>query len=141
MQDYGIICEMYTNSYVLAMLSMCDKKSSVRKLCNALEEIDLTYPKNNKNTIKNTQTYDIPKRCMSIREARNKKSMSIPLSEAQGHICAEYIWAYPPGIPYLIPGEKITREITDILKEAIDNGIDLKTDNNDNEGCITVLCN
>ena len=141
MKDYGIICEMYTNSYVLAMLSMCDKKSSIRKLCNALEEIDLTCSENDAPALKNTQTYDIPKRCMSIREARNKRSTGIPVSEAQGHICAEYIWAYPPGIPYLIPGEKITLEITDILKEAIDNGIALKTDNNNKQGYITVLCN
>jgi arginine/lysine/ornithine decarboxylase len=105
-----------------------------------LEEIDLTCSENDAPALKNTQTYDIPKRCMSIREARSKRSTGIPIPEAQGHICAEYIWAYPPGIPYLIPGEKITREITDILKEAIDNGIDLKTDNN-KQGYITVLCN
>ena len=31
----------------------------------------------------------------------------VPASEARGRIAAEYVWAYPPGIPCLIPGERI----------------------------------
>ena len=34
----------------------------------------------------------------------------IPLPEARGQISAEYVMAYPPGIPLLIPGERIASQ-------------------------------
>ncbi len=43
------------------------------------------------------------------------KIESVPLQESVGHIAAEYVMAYPPGIPILIPGERITQEAVDEL--------------------------
>ena len=34
----------------------------------------------------------------------------LPQDVAAGRISAEYVWAYPPGVPLLAPGEKITPE-------------------------------
>ena len=46
----------------------------------------------------------------------------LPLSAAKGHISAEIVAPYPPGIPILCPGETITRdaifEIQKLLKEG-----------------------
>jgi len=44
----------------------------------------------------------------------NKKKM--PLGESEGQICAETIAPYPPGIPVLLPGERITAEVIEYLK-------------------------
>jgi arginine/lysine/ornithine decarboxylase len=35
----------------------------------------------------------------------------IPIEAAAGRVCAEYVTAYPPGIPLLVPGEAITARI------------------------------
>ena len=35
-----------------------------------------------------------------------------------GRICAEFVMCYPPGIPILAPGERITRDILDYIRYA-----------------------
>ena len=40
-----------------------------------------------------------------------RSKVSVPLLEAEGCVCAEQVSFYPPGIPVLLPGEVITREI------------------------------
>lgn len=37
-------------------------------------------------------------------------------------VCSEFVMCYPPGIPILAPGEKITREILDYIQYAKDKG-------------------
>ena len=43
-----------------------------------------------------------------LTEAVRAGNTEISRSECEGHISAEYIFRYPPGIPVLIPGQKIT---------------------------------
>ena len=44
--------------------------------------------------------------------------MSLPLKEALGKVCTEYVMCYPPGIPILAPGELVTQEIIDYILYA-----------------------
>ena len=46
----------------------------------------------------------------------------IPISESSGQISGEFVMAYPPGIPILAPGEKITDEIIDYIEYAKEKG-------------------
>ena len=46
-------------------------------------------------------------------------SLSLPLSQAPGHICAETICLYPPGIPILLPGETITQSAIAHLQSLV----------------------
>ena len=32
------------------------------------------------------------------------------MAQAAGHTAAEYVWAYPPGVPLIAPGEQVTAE-------------------------------
>ena len=49
---------------------------------------------------------------------------------AKGRISAEYIYAYPPDIPILVPGEEITDKVISNLKKMIDNKINVISDSN-----------
>ena len=42
--------------------------------------------------------------------AWRSKTYSIPLSESLGKICADFICPYPPGIPLIVPGERINKK-------------------------------
>ena len=42
--------------------------------------------------------------------------------DSVGRICANYIFLYPPGIPLLVPGEKIVKEIVENLSFYLYNG-------------------
>lgn len=52
-----------------------------------------------------------------------QKTKRIPLRKAGGHIAAQTLTPYPPGIPVLIPGERITPEIRDYLLELSEKEI------------------
>ena len=40
---------------------------------------------------------------------------AINLNDCKGKISAEYIWAYPPGIPIIVPGETVDKQIINYL--------------------------
>ncbi|GEL25832.1 putative Orn/Lys/Arg decarboxylase [Pseudonocardia sulfidoxydans NBRC 16205] len=47
----------------------------------------------------------------------------VPLRKAEGRICAEQVTPYPPGIPALLPGERITGEIVEYLATGVPAGM------------------
>ncbi|MCB4755787.1 MAG: aminotransferase class I/II-fold pyridoxal phosphate-dependent enzyme [Elusimicrobia bacterium] len=51
------------------------------------------------------------------------RSKRVPLRKAIGHISAQPLTPYPPGIPVLIPGERITAEIVEYLEELVERAI------------------
>lgn len=54
-----------------------------------------------------------PEQVISPRDALFANTNTMPFTEAAGMISAEIVTFYPPGIPMLCPGEKITQEIID----------------------------
>ena len=47
---------------------------------------------------------------------------AVPLEQSIGEICSEFVMCYPPGIPILAPGERITGEILDYIEYAKSKG-------------------
>ncbi len=58
----------------------------------------------------------LPEVVLTPREALSRPARPIPLAEAAGAVGAEQVIPYPPGIPLLMPGERITREMIDYLR-------------------------
>jgi arginine/lysine/ornithine decarboxylase len=58
----------------------------------------------------------IPELVVSPRAAFYSDIKFVPFQEAEGEICAEMIMAYPPGIPLVLPGERISRDIIDYVE-------------------------
>ena len=56
------------------------------------------------------------------RQAFFSLSLPLSLSKAPGHICAETICPYPPGIPILLPGEIITESAIAHLQTLLNAG-------------------
>lgn len=63
---------------------------------------------------------------MPLRDAFYAPSEPVPLREAVGRTCAEWITPYPPGIPLLCPGETFTRELVDALRGQLAAGVPLE---------------
>ena len=66
--------------------------------------------------------YINPEVICTPQDAFYSEKVSIPMNESDGRICAEFVMCYPPGIPILAPGEKITREILDYIEYAKEKG-------------------
>ena len=57
---------------------------------------------------------------MTISEAMDGRKKSIALKESAGSISGEFVYIYPPGIPVLVPGEYISKEILHLILSYID---------------------
>ena len=58
-------------------------------------------------------------------EAFYAEKCSLPLRETEGKVCSEFVMCYPPGIPILAPGERITPEILDYIEYAKAKGCNM----------------
>jgi arginine decarboxylase len=59
---------------------------------------------------------------LTPREAFLGPQEVIPFEAAAGRIAAEGLAAYPPGIPNVLPGERLTTETLDFIRESLDHG-------------------
>ena len=69
-----------------------------------------------------SQEYVEPEVVSSPQEAFYAEKVSLPLAEAKGRVCSEFVMCYPPGIPLLAPGERVTAEILEHIRYAKDKG-------------------
>lgn len=119
-EEYRIEAEMAAEQYVIAMTGPGDTKESLGRLADALLAIDDTC----KKTAEKTPEYPkLPRGCMTASQAMEKASRECKIKESCGKIAAEYVWAYPPGIPLLVPGEEITEDMVKFLLEKEKQGI------------------
>ena len=66
--------------------------------------------------------YINPEVVMTPKKAFYSNKKQVPIKESAGHICGEFVMCYPPGIPILAPGEKITDEIINYISYAKEKG-------------------
>lgn len=59
---------------------------------------------------------------MTPREAFLGPQEVVPIERAAGRVAAESLAAYPPGIPNVLPGERLTRETLDYVVESVAHG-------------------
>ena len=52
-----------------------------------------------------------------------RKKEAVPIRESEGRICSEFVMCYPPGIPILAPGEKITKDVIEYILYAKEKGV------------------
>lgn len=109
---YNIQVELADLYNVLAYITIGDTAETVSRFVNAMKDIAKCQGMNRKHRI-HTCIPPIPELVVSPREAFYSDTKSIPLKDAEGEISAEMIMAYPPGIPLVTPGERITRELID----------------------------
>lgn len=60
---------------------------------------------------------------MVPRDAFFARTEDIPAKKAAGRVCAEQITPYPPGIPVLLPGERIGQAALDYLLSGVQAGM------------------
>lgn len=111
---YHLEMEMEAEQYVLALTSVMDSQEGFDRLVRALLEIDESLWRKgqqihkyvfeaSKHTAKNQQKCAIWQAVEGIWE-------TVPLKESKGRVSAEYAYLYPPGIPFLVPGEVISEK-------------------------------
>ena len=72
------------------------------------------------------------------------KALSSPKEEREyahleGAISGDYLWAYPPGIPLVCPGERVGRKTVELLLRLEREQCRLLTGGDGPRGCLAVV--
>ena len=120
-EKYKIETELALPEYVLAMTSPCDTGEGLKRLSDALGELDNASEGRKGQKKERFQSIAALPRArvrLGIYEAMNGEIQRVSLEESMGRVSAEYAFIYPPGVPFLVPGEEITREAAAWIREA-----------------------
>lgn len=135
-RDYGLEMEMCTEDYVTAITTVMDTKEGLFRLRDGLMEIDGSLTENGGEDRRQENRKGDGKQegerngkdrggefwrdweleqVMTIYEAWEREKEPIALEDCEGRVGGEFVYLYPPGIPILVPGERITREILNVI--------------------------
>jgi len=117
--------EMAYPNYCLLISTIFDSKKGFERLKEALISIDKSIYKI-ENDVK--FSYTIPKQAIKISEAILMDSKNVTLSNSLDKISACFVYAYPPGIPLITPGEFIDNRIIDNINQLQTNNVSLNID-------------
>lgn len=131
-EKYHLQMEMCASDYVIAILSMMDRREGFERLSKALAEIDktlgrscggiLTEPAERNRKISLAYQQYRPKAELNISEAFTAEYDYIRMEEAGGRIAADFVNLYPPGIPILVPGEKMDDKVLQMTAAYLKDG-------------------
>lgn len=119
--EYDIQIEFGDLGNLLAYLSIGDRQRDIERLVGALSEVRRRFGKKDKANLMK-QEYIDPQVAVSPQDAFYADKESLPLRETEGRMCSEFVMCYPPGIPILAPGERITGPILDYIEYAKEKG-------------------
>ena len=118
--DYGIQIEFGDIGNILAIISAGDRALEIERLISSLSEIKRLYSKDKTGMF--DHEYINPEVITAPQKAFYSNKRSIPINQSSGMVCGEFVMCYPPGIPILAPGEKITDEIINYINYAKEKG-------------------
>jgi len=118
--EYDIQIEFGDLGNILAYISIGDRIKHVERLIGALSEISRRFKREKTGLL--TQEYLPPQVIVTPQQAFYADKEALPLMAAEGRVCSEFVMCYPPGIPILAPGERITGDILNYIRYAKEKG-------------------
>ncbi len=144
LRDYHLQMEMTSDQYFLAMTSIADTEEGLERLKRALLQIDKNLQEEaavtksvkrisakkeaeikgaeGKKYLKAPEMVVTSGQMQELRRNQKEKIKRLVWEECAGAVSAEYAYLYPPGIPLLVPGERVTKEIIERLQESEKSG-------------------
>lgn len=121
--EYHLEAEMASAEYVIAMTSCMDTDEGIDRLYNALLETD-----NKIHSVHKDKNIDFgwPVKVHEPWEIDGHDMQMITAEGAAGRICAEYVYIYPPGVPWVVPGEMVSDDILREIKEYAGRGFEIR---------------
>lgn len=129
LEKYHLQMEMTAGSYVLAMTSVGDTRKGMERLVRALLEIDAELSAD--DTRDRSGRFELPRPeqvYTSAETARNVENVKkcVLWEQCAGFISAEYAYLYPPGIPLIVPGERVSDSVVELLCEYRKMGFEIE---------------
>ena len=147
LQAYHLQMEMADEYHVVAIMTVMDEWSGLLRLAKALCEIDVSCPAARQSRLEperqsqegqmTGKASDLVRASMQlltqviagqkeappvhtmkeVLEAEEAELEVVAFENSPGHIAAETIYLYPPGIPLILSGERITRAAVELIQQ------------------------
>ena len=114
-RELRVQCELSDTANLLFLVTFADDAETISRLLNALRHLPRRTPK---KILPPLLPKGITIAKLSPRETFYLPSEVVPLIEAVGKVCAEEVTFYPPGIPLLMPGEEISAQVVEMIRQA-----------------------
>ncbi|MBE3582614.1 MAG: aminotransferase class V-fold PLP-dependent enzyme [Limnochordaceae bacterium] len=149
LREYGVQVELSDLTHVLALITIGDTAESIARLVGAFQRLAAeaparvsgpfhTLPLDAKGPARasgsplallrpDARFLPVPEAVMSPRDAFFAPSEWLGWDRAVGRVAAEWIAPYPPGIPVITPGERVTPEVAQAVHIWVKAGAHLRT--------------
>ena len=128
-EEYRLEMEMSAPSYVVALTSVGDTGEGFARLTEALADIEAKkageWALREDEAGKNIPDEELqpPEQVLSMAEAMEGRTRKVLLSESEGCVSAEFMLLYPPGIPLITPGERISGQLLQNVRRYLQQGL------------------
>ncbi len=112
---------------ILATLSLADDDATVDRLVDALRAVARaaeSFPAPHEIRLPSPDELQLES-VLSPRDAFFGDIEMVDAGDADGRIAAEQITPYPPGIPAVVPGERLDRAVIDYLRSGVAAGMNI----------------
>ncbi len=135
-QEHHIELEMAAPSYATAMTGLGDTPETLERLAQALLAVDRACTP--QTAVPLPALPPIPCRVFPAGLALEQEGPSLPFAQCAGQVAGEYLWAYPPGIPLVVPGEVLTPDLLTHFSALLAAGVNLHAAGGSEPGHIRV---
>jgi lysine decarboxylase len=122
-RHYDIHVELATHATMVLILGLDEPAGSLERFAHDFEQTvrRIERPGEQPALVRGSGWFE-NEVVVPPREAFLGEAVAVPVDDAPGRVSAESIAGYPPGIPALLPGERITAELVAYLRELRDAG-------------------
>jgi len=112
-EEHGILVEMATDAGIVALFA-ASAAPSIDGLVAALHALPVDPPARRESPMPPLPPWGTAR--MTVRDAFFAPNEIVAAADAVGRVAADSLAAYPPGIPNIMPGEEVTRELVDFVQ-------------------------
>jgi len=116
--EYKVQCELSDNNNLLFIISMADTEDIARRLLEVLKLLVAEHGREKaEKPVVPMDLFTANEVAVIPREAFYRNRERVKFAESAGCIAAETVIFYPPGVPVLCPGERITAELIEAVQK------------------------
>lgn len=121
-RSYDLHAELATQSTIVFVIGLGERRETLLRLAGDVEEAVRRIARADVETRPIFQPAEVPELVVPPRDAFLGEAECVAVEAAVGRISCESIAGYPPGIPALLPGERVTDDIVRYLRETVASG-------------------
>jgi arginine decarboxylase len=122
---HGVQPELSGTGHILCITTIGNTDDDMDRLVTGFDEV-ATHAGLRRGGAQTALVVDLlavrPETVLTPREAFFAAEESVPLAQAVGRVAAEAITPYPPGIPLVMPGERLVDDVVELLKALREAG-------------------